>query len=57
MINSKQSQFQPCGNTELVEDVTQMMLHSVLGHSEVVCNLSIREGCYDCRHDLNFARG
>ena len=57
MIDCKQGQFEPCRHTELVEDVTQMMLHSVLGHFEMVCNLSVRKVCYYGGHDLKLARG
>jgi hypothetical protein len=45
MIDGKQGQLQPCRNTELLEDVTQMMLHSVLGQFEVVSDLTIGEAC------------
>jgi len=47
-VNRVQSQFQPIGNRQLMEDAMQMVFHGLLGDGQLLGDFLVPEALRDC---------
>ena len=55
MVHGVQSEFKPVGEAELVEDITQMVLYSLLADEEFFTNFFVAEALGDMLDYFHFA--
>ena len=57
MIHGKQRQFEACRNSQLVEDVAEVMFHRIFADLEVFGDFLVGKAGHDGGNDFEFAGG
>ena len=55
MVDGIQGQFEAIGNTQLIEDIVEMVFYGLFADKELLADFSVAESLGDELHDFLFA--